>query len=70
MEGWEAWHINLSVRHMIKFSGVVDLNSGEIQDVLSLLPYEVYSPAVPRDNRWLYFVRGASEADIWLLTLN
>ena len=49
---------------------LVDLNSGEIHDVLSLLPYQVYSPAVSRDNRWLYFVRGASEADIWLLTLN
>jgi Tol biopolymer transport system component len=38
-------------------------------ELLSLLPDRISSPVPSRDDRWIYFVRGSSEADLWLLTL-
>jgi Tol biopolymer transport system component len=38
-------------------------------ELLSLLPDSVSNPVPSRDDRWLYFVRGSAEADLWLLTL-
>ncbi len=38
-------------------------------ELLSLLPDRISNPVPSRDDRWIYFVRGSAEADLWLLTL-
>ena len=48
----------------------VDKNTGEVHEVLSLLPDRIGSASISRDNRELYFARVTPlEADLWLLTL-
>ncbi len=49
---------------------LLDSDSGRADEVLSISPDTVGRPAVSHDNRWIYFTRRTSEADIWLLTLD
>ena len=49
---------------------LVDSESGSVGEVLSISPDTVEHVSVSPDNRWIYFTRRISEADIWLLTLN
>jgi Tol biopolymer transport system component len=49
---------------------MVDSISGGIHEVLSTAPDIVRYASISPDNRWIYFSRIATEADIWILTLN
>ena len=48
---------------------LVDSRSKRAHEILSLLPDTISYPVPSRDDRWIYFVRDAAEADLWLLTL-
>ncbi|MFQ5791610.1 MAG: hypothetical protein ACE5JI_14150 [Acidobacteriota bacterium] len=49
---------------------LVDSESGDSHEVLSLLPDTVEWYSIDGENRWLYIDRWIQEADVWLLTLN
>ena len=50
---------------------LVDRESGRFHEVLTLSPDGIHQgAAISPDNRWIYFSRGVSEADIWMLTLD
>ena len=49
---------------------MLDIESGNVHEVLSLSPDIVYFGKVSHDLRTLYFTRVSTEADIWMLTLN
>jgi hypothetical protein len=49
---------------------IVDIESGNVHEVLSLSPDRVFYSSVSRDLRTLYFTRITAEADIWMLTLD
>jgi hypothetical protein len=44
----------------------VDIDSGDVHEVP---PFSIYATVSP-DGQTLYFTRGTTEADIWMLTLN
>lgn len=46
----------------------VDIESGEVHELLNLFPDRVSRTSLSPDNRWIYFERIRDEADIWLLT--
>ena len=46
-----------------------DIESGEVSELVSLLPDLVSSVSLSPDNRWIYFERIKDQADVWLLTL-
>ena len=48
---------------------LVESHSKRAHELLSLLPDTIDNPVPSRDDRWIYFVRGSAEADLWLLTL-
>lgn len=48
---------------------LVESRSKRAHELLSLLPDRISNPVPSRDDRWIYFVRGSAEADLWLLTL-
>jgi len=48
---------------------LVESRSNRSHELLSLLPDRISYPVPSRDDRWIYFVRGSAEADLWLLTL-
>jgi len=48
---------------------LVESHSKRAHELLSLLPDRLSNPVPSRDDRWIYFVRGSAEADLWLLTL-
>jgi hypothetical protein len=48
----------------------VDIESGGVDEVLNLTPDIVLGAVVSPNNRWLYFTRVTTAADIWMLTLN
>jgi hypothetical protein len=48
----------------------VDIDSGKSGEVLSLLPDLIWPTDFSPDQKWLYFTRQSSEADIWMLTLS
>jgi Tol biopolymer transport system component len=48
----------------------VDSLSGETHEILSIAPDAVSYPSISRDNRWIYFNRRSTQADIWMLTLD
>jgi Tol biopolymer transport system component len=72
--GWPSWFadnrrlIFWDTEAEILYLG--DLQSGQIEEILSIAPDEFICSALSRDNRWFYFGRQKNEADIWLLTLN
>jgi Tol biopolymer transport system component len=49
---------------------MVDIESGNVRDLLSLLPDEIYYTTLSPDQRTLYFTRITDESDIWMLTLS
>lgn len=49
---------------------LVDSQTKKTQEVLSAAPHKITHFVISRDNRLLYFDVDATEADIWLLTLN
>ena len=51
---------------------LVDRRSRKVHEVLSIAPQEVapYRFALSRDGRWIYFGVTATEADIWLMSLD
>jgi Tol biopolymer transport system component len=49
---------------------LVDVQSKEVQEVLSVHPDRTGYRAVSADGRWIYFNRFSLETDIWMLTLN
>ena len=48
---------------------LVETRSKRAHEILSLLPDTIFLTVPSRDDRWIYFVRVSSEADLWLLTL-
>ncbi len=49
---------------------MLDSETGNTHEVLSLPLGAVNQPRLSRDDRWLYFQKHSPEADIWMLTLN
>jgi Tol biopolymer transport system component len=49
---------------------LVDVESREVQEVFSFSSERVTSIALSPDNRWIFFNRQSTEADIWMLTFN
>jgi Tol biopolymer transport system component len=49
---------------------IVDSLSGETHEFLSITPDAVGYPSISDDNRWIYFSRVSTQADIWMLSLN
>jgi Tol biopolymer transport system component len=48
---------------------LIDSVTRKIREILSIAGETLSAPAVTQDNRWIYFQRGTSEADIWMATL-
>jgi len=48
---------------------LVESRSKHAHELLSLLPDRISNPVPSPDDRWIYFVRGSAEADLWLLAL-
>jgi hypothetical protein len=49
---------------------MLDIESGNVHEVLSIAPDTIGMATVSHDPRTLYFTRVSFEADIWMLTLN
>jgi Tol biopolymer transport system component len=49
---------------------LLDIESGRVQEILSVSRDYVDEHSVSPDNRWIYFSRWTYEADIWMVTLN
>lgn len=49
---------------------LLDIESGRVQEILSVSPDYAGEHSVSPDNRWIYFSRWTYEADIWMLTLD
>jgi Tol biopolymer transport system component/serine/threonine protein kinase len=49
---------------------LVDVQTREAREVLSVFPDTLNWMALSHDGQWLYFTRQSEEADIWMLTLN
>ncbi len=48
---------------------LLDSQSKKSREILAVPPHLANSPAVSRDNRLIYFILDATEADIWLVNL-
>jgi serine/threonine protein kinase/dipeptidyl aminopeptidase/acylaminoacyl peptidase len=48
---------------------LIDSVTRRVREILSVAGETLSAPAVTQDNRWIYFQRGTSEADIWMATL-
>ena len=48
---------------------LLDIDEGSIHEILSISPDIVGELSISHDNRWIYFNRSSTEADIWMLTL-
>ena len=68
--------LNLTVPRRLLFNNerggisLADIQSGKVQEVLSLYPDTLEVGTLSRDSRWIYFSRATTEADIWMFTLN
>jgi hypothetical protein len=49
---------------------LVDIETREVREVLSLAPDRLNWARLSHDGQWMYFTRTTEEADIWMLTLN
>jgi hypothetical protein len=49
---------------------LMDSETGSTREVLSAAPARMHDPRLSMDERWMYFQRSISEADIWMLTLD
>jgi hypothetical protein len=48
---------------------MADIQSGNVQEIISLNPDRLEVGTLSHDRRWIYFSRTTTEADIWMLTL-
>ena len=49
---------------------MADIQSGNVQEVLSVDPDVPEVGGLSHDSRWIYFSKVTIAADIWMLTLN
>jgi hypothetical protein len=49
---------------------LLDIESGRVQEILSVPPDYVDEHSVSPDNRWICFTRWTYETDIWMLTFD
>jgi hypothetical protein len=49
---------------------LLDSETKKTQEVLALPPYEIRSACLSRDEHFIYYTLGRTEADIWLLSLD
>jgi Tol biopolymer transport system component len=49
---------------------LLDTETKKTQEVLAFPPYEIRSACLSRDERFIYYTLGRTEADIWLLSLD
>jgi len=47
---------------------LIDTQSRQTREILSVSPHFILYARVSRDNRWIYFLLSATEADVWLLS--
>jgi Tol biopolymer transport system component/predicted Ser/Thr protein kinase len=65
-----AW-LNDNRRLLVAFAGkffLVDAQTGDIREILSLAPWHISRFDLTRDNRMIYFSMEDRQADIWMLT--
>jgi hypothetical protein len=50
---------------------LLDIETEEQRKVFSVAPgFFIVNFSLPRSNRFIYFIRGHGEADIWMLTFD
>ena len=71
--GWDSHWLNDSRRLLFGPSPprtsafyLVDTQSRKVHEILSVAPDAIRQVAISPDNRWIYFSKGVTEADIWL----
>jgi Tol biopolymer transport system component len=70
--GYPVWLSDSRRLLFADFGGIfiMDIESGNTREVLSVSPDRIFSLTVAADDRTVYFAQGTTEADIWMLTLN